>query len=143
MVSPRDTRILLVDEHPDARRGMALMLQASGAGTCLEARDRRECLSLVRSMPPDVAVVDLSLERSDSLRLVRELTGLHIPVVVCALHEDPAQALRALAAGARGYVTKRETRALVRTVRAVLEGWVAISPRAAQGLQSGKDGVLP
>jgi DNA-binding NarL/FixJ family response regulator len=57
-------------------------------------------------------------------------------VLVCSSREDPGFVRRALAAGARGYITKREApRDLARAVRNVLEGWMLISPRAAEGLR--------
>jgi DNA-binding NarL/FixJ family response regulator len=57
-------------------------------------------------------------------------------VLVCSTYEDPGYVRRALAAGARGYITKREApRELARTVRDVLEGWMLVSPRAAEGLR--------
>lgn len=130
----REKRILVVDDHPQVRRGMVLVLQSAGAGTCLEAGDRREALSAVRLDAPDAAVVDLSLGDDDGMQLVRELSGRRIPVIVCSLHEDPVRVRQALEAGARGYVTKQETTSLVRAVKAVLEDWIVISPRAADGL---------
>jgi DNA-binding NarL/FixJ family response regulator len=51
------------------------------------------------------------------------------------MDENPSQVKRALAAGARGYITKSEVRAVARAVRGVLEGWMLISPRAADSMQ--------
>ena len=60
----------------------------------------------------------------------------NIPVLVCSMHEEPGYVRRALAAGARGYITKSEApQELARAVRDVLKGWMLISPRAAEGLR--------
>ena len=81
-------------------------------------------------------LVDLSPVMEDALQLVTELRARNIPVLVCSMHEEPSYIRRALAAGARGYITKREApRELARAVRDVLEGWMLISPRAAEKLR--------
>jgi DNA-binding NarL/FixJ family response regulator len=129
-------RILLVDDHAAVRHGLALVLGEEGVGTCCEAAGREEALDAVASEPPDVVLVDLSPGTEDALKLVAELCARNIPVLVCSMHEEPGHVRRAFAAGARGYITKREAaRDLARAVRDVLEGWMLISPRAAEGLR--------
>lgn len=135
MRSNQPPRILLVDDHPAVRHGLALVLAEEGAGDCREAAGREEALEAIGREPPDVALVDLSLDSGDALALIAELCARDIPVLVCSMHEAPGYVRRALAAGARGYITKREApRELARAVRDVLEGWMLISPRAADGL---------
>ncbi len=136
-MSTRETRrILLVDDHPAVRHGLALVLAAEGVGDCREAAGREEALDAATREPPDMALVDLSPGTEDALDLVAELCARNIPVLVCSMHEEPGFVRRALAAGARGYITKREApRELARAVRDVLEGWMLISPRAAEGLR--------
>ena len=74
----------------------------------------------------------------DALALIADLRALDVAVLVCSMHEEPGYVRRALAAGARGYLTKREApRELARAVRDVLDGWMLISPRAAEGLRDG------
>jgi DNA-binding NarL/FixJ family response regulator len=71
-----------------------------------------------------MALVDLSLGSDDALQLVTELCARDVRVLVCSTHEEP------------GYITKREARReLAHTVRDLLEGWMLISPRAAEGLR--------
>jgi len=136
MTSCESPRILLVDDHAAVRHGLALVLADEGVGDCDEAASREEALDAAGSEPPDVALVDLSLANDDALELVAELCARNIPVLVCSMHEEPGYVRRALAAGARGYITKREApRDLARAVRDVLEGWMLISPRAAEGLR--------
>jgi two-component system, NarL family, invasion response regulator UvrY len=58
----------------------------------------------------ELVLVDLSLGDDDALRLVAELCARDIPVLVCSTHDEPGYVRRALTAGARGYITKREAR---------------------------------
>jgi len=128
--------ILLVDDHAAVRHGLALVLAEEGIGDCREAAGRKEALEAAGREPPDLALVDLSLGADDALELVAELCARNIPVLVCSMHEEPGYVRRALAAGARGYITKREApRELARAVRDILDGWMLISPRAAEGLR--------
>lgn len=127
-------RILLVDDHTDVRHGLALVLAEEGIGDCREASGRQEALDAAAREPPDVALVDLSLD--DALELLEELRKRNIPTLVCSMREEPGYVRRAMAAGARGYITKREApEQLARAVRDVLAGWMLISPRAAEGLR--------
>ena len=133
---PGKRRILLVDDHAAMRHSVALMLAEEGIGDCQEAAGREEALDAAAREPPDLALVDLSPGTDEALGLVTEFCARKIPVLVCSMHEEPGYIKRALAAGARGYVTKREApRELARAVRDVLEGWMLISPRAAEGLR--------
>ena len=128
-------RILLVDDHADVRRGLAIVLAGEGVGECFEASGPREALSIADERMPDVALVDLSPATEEALHLVGDSCARRIPVVVCSMNEEASCVRRAIAAGARGYVTKREApRELVRVVRDVLDGWTMISPRASEGL---------
>ncbi len=129
-------RILLVDDHAAVRQGLALVLAEEGAGECTEAAGREEALAVASRQPPDLALVDLSPATEETLELISELCARGIPVLVCSMHEEAGMVQRALAAGARGYITKREApRELARAVRDVLDGWMLISPRAAEGLR--------
>ena len=131
--------ILLVDDHAGVRHGLALVLAEEGVGECREACGREEALQALDAeggRPPDAALVDLSPRTEDALKLVAELCARNIPVLVCSMHEEPSYVRRALAAGARGYITKREApKDLARAVRGVLDGWMLVSPRAADGLR--------
>lgn len=128
--------ILLVDDQPAVRRGLALLLEEAGVGHCREAAGCEEALEIAGCESPDVALVDLSMGREDTMALLAELRVRGIPVLICSMHEQPDYVRLAMAAGARGYITKSEAREVVRAVRGVLEGWMLISPRAAEGLEA-------
>lgn len=130
-------KILLVDDHPAVRRGLALLLEEAGVGRCYEAAGREEAMEIAIRESPDVALVDLSMGAEDPFSLLEELRRRNVPVLICSMHEQPDRVRRAMEAGARGYITKGESREVVRAVRDVLEGWMLISPRAAEGLEAG------
>jgi len=129
-------RILLVDDHPEVLTGLATVLSEAGIGTCCGAHNCVEALAIADSEIPDAAVVDLSMGDDDTVALVTELRTRHIPVLVYSMYDRPSHVKRAISAGARGYITKGESRDVVRAVRDVLEGWMLISPRAAEGLDA-------
>jgi DNA-binding NarL/FixJ family response regulator len=136
MTALEKPRLLLVDDHAAVRHELALLLVEEGVGECREAAGRDEALAAAEREPPNVGLVDLSLSNGEALELVKELCARNIPVLVCSTHEEPGYVRRALAAGARGYITKREaSRELARAVRDVLEGWLLVSPRAAERLR--------
>ncbi len=131
----RHPGVVLVDDHIAVRQALASLLEEEGLSVWAQAGGREEALECVLDEKPDLVLVDLSLGGDDGLTLVADLTRLGIPVVVCSTHEDPEHVRQALAAGARGYVSKREAdRVLARALLQALEGWVLVSPRAADDL---------
>ncbi len=121
-------RIFLVDDHPLVREwlGNLLRLQAD-LEVCGEADTPAAALSSMAQLRPDVAIVDLSLQHGSGLDLIKDLqAGLPaIQVIVLSMHEEIGDIERALRAGARGYVMKREsTGQIVNAIREVLAGRV-------------------
>ncbi len=128
-------RVLVVDDHAAVRHELSALLTEEGVAQCSEAPGRQEALELAQRERPDLALVDFSVGESEGLALLTELQALEVPVLVWSRREEPVHVKRALAAGARGYVAKREAPGdLVRAVRDVLRGWVLISPHAAEQL---------
>lgn len=128
-------RVLLVDDHPAVRQGLALLLAPEGMEVCAEAGGHREALAQVQKLRPDVAIVDLSLDGEDGAALIAELQRFDVPAVVYSMHNDPRHVHAALAAGALGYVTKREFHGvLVQAIREAAAGRRFVGPRAAAAL---------
>lgn len=124
--------IFLVDDHPHVRRGLALALEQAGYAVCGEADCPTEMLAHPKLATAHLVILDLSFDWADGLEFIPELSRRGILALVYSMHEELAIVKRALAAGARGYVTKREAGLLLsRAIRTVLEGEVFISPRAA------------
>jgi DNA-binding NarL/FixJ family response regulator len=125
MTAPK-TRIFLVDDHPLVREWLATLLrQQLDFEVCGQAEDARQAFAHMEADPPDVAIVDLSLKTSSGLDLIKELSD-RLPetqVIVLSMHEEIFYAERAMRAGARGYVTKREsTHRIVEAIHEVQAG---------------------
>ncbi len=129
------SRILLVDDHPLVRQGLATVLTQAGFAVCGEASSAAETLRHPQLAATDLAIVDLSLTEEDGHDLIATLRARGVGVLVYTMHEEPARVTGAFAAGAGGYVTKREVaHYLIEAVREVLAGRLYVSPRAAAGL---------
>ena len=127
--------VLVVDDHPAVRQGLALLLEPEGITVCAEAENREQALARLKSHRPDMALVDLSLGEDDGLLLIADLTRCAVPCLVYSMHEDGRHVENAFSAGARGYVTKREVhRVLVEAIAEVAAGRRFVSPRAAAAL---------
>jgi len=124
-------RIVLVDDHPVVREGLAHLIESEPSLTvCGQAEDRGEALAVIRATKPDVAIVDLSLKNSHGLELIKDICAQHpeIVILVVSMYEESLYAERAIGAGARGYLTKQEaTRNMLTAIRRVLAGEIYVS----------------
>lgn len=125
-MSPRPTRIFIVDDHTLVREWLAnLLRQEKDFEVCGQADSAPAALAGMSAAPPEIAIVDLSLKSGSGLDLIKDLR-LQSPgtqVVVLSMHEEIFYVERAFRAGARGYVTKRDsTHRIVEAIRAVLAG---------------------
>lgn len=124
-------RILLVDDHPLVRESLtALIHQQPDLVVCGEAESNDEALEKITALKPELALIDISLKGSSGLQLVKTLKSLYpsILTIVLSMHDEKLYAERAIRAGARGYVTKRESsKTIVAAIRNVLDGKLAVS----------------
>lgn len=128
-------RIFMIDDHPAVRQGLKLLLTQEDYLVCGEAGSSAEMLELIESSRADLALLDISLGEENGLECIAELRKRGIAVLAYSMHEDAATIDRAFAAGADGYVSKREQPdVLLAGVADVLAGNRHISPRAAQSL---------
>jgi DNA-binding NarL/FixJ family response regulator len=131
-------RILLVDDHPVVRHGVAQLLRAElDLMVCGEADSAPAALDAMREHRPDLAVIDISLPGTNGIELIKLMRAEQpkLPVLVLSIHDESLYALRALRAGARGYVQKGEAlEHLVTAIRKILEGEVYVSPRFSERL---------
>jgi DNA-binding NarL/FixJ family response regulator len=122
----RTIRVVLADDHPMVRYGVAAVLQpVPGIELVGEASDGDELLALVRQTRPDVVLSDLSMPGRSGLDVLRILAREHpdVPVLVLTMHADDDSVLAALRAGARGYLIKgADGSELVRAIEAVAGG---------------------
>lgn len=117
-------RLLLVDDHPLFRAGLAMALRAvPDFSVCAEAAGSRDGLELAGLHQPDVAVLDLMLADGDGLKLVREFRQRHpaMRLVVLSMLDPATYEARALQAGADAFISKREgSEAIVERLRRAL-----------------------
>jgi len=139
--SPRKTRVFLVDDHPIIRRGLAQIInQEPDLSVCGEAVSREEAFAAIALLRPDLAVVDLSLQNSDGMDLIKDLkeTAPGLPLLVLSMHDEMVCAERALRAGARGYIMKQEAPTKVlEAIRLILAGGIYASPNVHNRLLHG------
>ena len=132
---PGSIRVLLVDDHPAVRMGLAMLLASEGIEVCGEAAGFDDAMELAGGCAPCVAVVDLSLAGRDGLDVVAGLLARGVRSLVYSMHDGGRHVQAAFAAGALGYVAKREMhRVLVEAIRSVAEGRRFASPEAAAAL---------
>ncbi len=138
-------RVLLVDDHPILRQGLANVLNTQSHLTvCGEAHGRIDALAAAERLRPDLALVDLSLRTGDGIELIKDLRVRHpqLLTLVLSMHDETIYAERALRAGARGYVMKQEKLdRLLLAIGRVLAGAIYVSDQvtahAVQRLASG------
>jgi two-component system invasion response regulator UvrY len=101
-------KILVVDDHAVVREGVRRLLATISGAEIHEAATSQDAMALSRSVNPDVVVLDISLDGSSGLELLRRLKAENGAqrVVMFSMHSEPGYAMRALKAGAAGYVSK-------------------------------------
>jgi DNA-binding NarL/FixJ family response regulator len=123
-------RILLADDHKIVLDGLRSLLAGEFelSGT---AANGRELIEQARSLDPDVIVADISMPLLNGIDAIRQLreSGARAKVVFLTMHPDPSYLLRAIQAGAQGYVLKHSaSEELVEAIRHALVGKLYISP---------------
>jgi len=146
---PNKNKILLVDDHPLVREWLAnLINQEPQFEVCGETGSAREALQLVAAARPAIVIVDISLEGGSGIELIKSIRAAHpgVAAIVLSMHDEALYAERAMRAGARGYIMKREaTDKVLEAVKAVLEGKKyfshAVNAMMAQKLAQGATGT--
>lgn len=132
-------RVLLIDDHPVVRAGLRALLENEPELEVVgESGSGKMGLRLARDTRPDVVVTDILMPHMDGVTVTKtictELPGTRV-IVLTSVSEEDASVVRAVRAGAIGYVLKTaDTGALVRAIRAAAAGQAELSPRAAARL---------
>ena len=125
-------RIVLADDHNVLRAGLKALLQRQRDFEVVgEASDGRELLQLVEELAPDVVITDIGMPRLNGTEATSQIVAKHpqTRVIVLSMHSDEGYVLRALKAGARGYLVKESAEAdLMTAVRTVHAGRAFFSP---------------
>jgi len=134
----RGIRVFVVDDHPVVREGVKqLVAETSDLVVAGEAATPGEALAALHEGSWDVAIVDLSMPGVSGLELLQQVKRdrPELPVVILSMHAENQFAVRALKAGAAGYVTKESTpEELVRAIRKVYGGGTYVSATLAEKL---------
>jgi DNA-binding NarL/FixJ family response regulator len=141
MTSDPDKRkrtVFIVDDHPLVREWLTnLINQQPDLVVCGESEGAPQAFAAIGACKPDTAIVDISLKDSSGIELIKSLKQSHpaVAVLVLSMHEESHYAGRALRAGAKGYVMKRETtRKVIEAIRRILEGKLYVSEALAEVL---------
>jgi DNA-binding NarL/FixJ family response regulator len=131
-------RVLCVDDHPLFRKGIAALIEAEpGIDLVGEASNGREGVHQFRTLRPDVALIDLQMPEMSGIDAVIAIRGEfpNARIIVLTTYSGDAQVLRALKAGAQGYVLKDSChKELLGAIRAVHSGKKALSPEVSHQL---------
>ncbi|MBM4274692.1 MAG: response regulator transcription factor [Deltaproteobacteria bacterium] len=131
-------RVLLADDHRIVRAGLRRVVEESGdIEVVAEAADGREAIQQTHNTMPDVAVIDISMPGLDGLEVISQLHHYYpqLPILILSMHEEEQYVIRAISAGARGYITKRSApEQLVKAIRKVYAGGRYLSDTAAETL---------
>ena len=132
---PEAKRIVIVDDHPLFRKGLEQLIHSDAVfAVCGEAGNAAEAMDVIRTLNPDLAIVDLSLPGANGIELIKNIRAefSKLPILVLSMHDESLYAFRALRAGANGYVMKHEAMAnVVRAIQEVFSGRPYLSPTMA------------
>ena len=134
-------RIVVADDHTIVREGLKQLLGAAGDLEIVgEARDGHEVMERVRGLEFDLLLLDMSMPGKSGIELIKLVRAERpkLRILVLSMHEEHQYAVRAIRAGAAGYLTKESaTRQLVEAIRKVASGGAFISAEVAQQLALG------
>jgi DNA-binding NarL/FixJ family response regulator len=133
-----ETRVLLADDHLVVRKGLRFLLEQDPGITVVgEAGDGREAVRLADELSPAVIVMDIAMPQLngiDATALILKRSP-NTGIIMLSMHSDEGYLVRALSAGAKGYLLKDSAEDdLVRAVQTVAQGRPFFSPRIAQAL---------
>lgn len=131
---------MIVDDHPMVRERLADVInRESDLRVCGEAEDRAGALEVITRENPGLAIVDLTLKRSNGLDLIKDLHVMHphLRILVLSMQDESLYAERVVRAGAHGYITKYEaTGKILEAIRLVLSGKMFLSPEVSDEILS-------
>jgi len=131
--SVKKCKVLLVDDHPIVRQGLALLIdREADLSVCGEAEGAHTAFHAIETLKPDIVVLDISLSGPDGLDVLKEIRTktAALPVLILSMHDESIYAERAMRAGANGYIMKQEaTEKVLVAIRRILQGDVYLSDR--------------
>lgn len=131
-------RLLIVDDHPIFRHGVSELLGSmEGIEICGEADNAVSALAAMRRLQPDLAIVDVAMPGTNGIELIKQMLA-ELPkllILIVSMHDESLYALRALRAGAKGYVMKQQALDnIFDAIRKVAGGGLYVSPEFGERL---------
>jgi DNA-binding NarL/FixJ family response regulator len=129
-------KVFLVDDHPLVCDGLTTLIdRQADLQVCGTATSAPQALQAIEQLQPDAAIIDITLESGSGLELIKDLQACcpEVALLALSMHDESVYAQRAIQAGARGYVMKREaTKKVVAALREVLAGNLFVSDAFAK-----------
>src|SRR6266498_4750237 len=143
-------RVLLVDDHPVLRKGLAQLInQDPRLVVCGEAEDAPTAIKAIETLQPDFVIMDISLKHGDGIELLKTVKPQFpdLPVLVLSMHDETLYAERSLRAGAMGYLMKDDpAEQVLLAIWRVLAGEIFLSNRMKSRMMlqlAGRNGKVP
>jgi DNA-binding NarL/FixJ family response regulator len=136
----REYRIMMVDDHPVLREGLAKLIDhESDLTICGQYEDATRAFAAIPTLRPDLAIIDLSLKESSGLELIKNSRASYpsLIILVLSMYDESLYAERVLRAGAAGYIMKQEaSEKILGAVRQVLDGGIYLSEKMSSRLMA-------
>ena len=140
-------RILVVDDHPMTRAGVAQLIDRQpDTQVCCEAGNPSEALDAISKECPDLLVTDITMPGRSGIEFIKDILALHptLPILILSMHDEVIYAERTLRAGARGYIMKEAGgEKLLAAIRRVLSGQVYVSEEMSAKILDNLSGKRP
>ena len=129
-------KVFIVDDHSVMREGLSELINREKDFTvCCEAGDIPEALQSITDCKPNIAIVDLALERSSGITLIEKLLNSYssLPILVLSMYDELIYAERCLKIGAQGYIMKHESsKEIISALRKILNGEIYVSKKLTE-----------
>lgn len=126
-------RVLIVDDHPMMRQGLAQLIDNEpDLKVCAQADTAGQALDVAVGQKLDLVLLDISLPDKNGLELIKDVHSVkpELPILIVSMHDEALYAERVLRAGARGYIMKQEGgQKLLQAIRQVLSGQIYVSEK--------------
>lgn len=136
--SAEPTRLLIVDDHPIFRHGISQLIERDPAFTiCGQAENAQGALEAMRRLEPELVVLDVSMPGTSGIELIKLMLAERprLLILMLSMHDESLYALRALRAGAKGYVMKQQAMDnVLDALRKVVAGGIYVSPQFSEKL---------